>query len=84
MIVSGNSRYRIVGAYVPLSDTTTSIYITSALGRFPNQKVILVGDLNIGLDSIETERDIVTANTTSSWPVDVRGKRLDIKNARGK
>ena len=65
VIVSRNSRFGIVGAYIPPADTTTSMHITTALVRFPNnRKVILVGDLNLNLDldSIETERDMKIAN----------------------
>ena len=62
MIVSGNSRYGIVDVYVLPSDTTTSIHIAAVLDRFPNRKVILVGDLNLDLDSIETDRDMVIAD----------------------
>ena len=62
MIVSRNSRYGIVGAYVPPSDTTTLVHIATALARFPSWKVILVGDLNLDLDSIETDRDIEIAD----------------------
>ena len=62
MIVSGNSRFGIVGAYVPPSDTTTSVHIAAALSRFPSRKVILVGDLNLDLDSIETDRDVEIAD----------------------
>ena len=32
MVVSGNSRYGIVGAYIPPNDTTTTIHIAAALG----------------------------------------------------
>ena len=62
MIVSGNSRFGIVGAYIPPADTTTLIHITTALAPFPHREVILVGDLNFDLDSIETERDMEIAN----------------------
>ena len=61
-VVSGNSRYGIVGAYVPPNDTTTSIHIAAALGRFSNRKVILVEDLNLDLDSVESARDMEIAN----------------------
>ena len=61
-IVTGNKRYSIVGAYVPPKDTTTLVHITAALDRFPQRrKVILVGDLNIDLDSPESERDMEIA-----------------------
>ena len=63
MVVSGNLRYRIVGAYILPNDTTTSVYITAVLGCFsPHQKMILVGNLNLSLDSLETDRDIEIAN----------------------
>ena len=62
MIVSRNSRFGIVGEYVPPADTTTSMHITTALARFPRRKVILVGDLNLDLESIETERDMEIAD----------------------
>ena len=38
------------------------MHITTALARFPHRKVILVGDLNLDLDSLETERDMEIAN----------------------
>ena len=62
VIVSGNLRYGVVGAYVPPTDSTTSVYIVAALACFPSQKVILVGDLNLNLDSLETERDMEIAD----------------------
>ena len=62
MIVSGNSRYGVISAYVPPADTTTLVHITVALARFPSRKVILVGDLNLNLDSIERDRDVETAD----------------------
>ena len=64
VIVSGNLRYGVVGAYVPPADTTTSTHIAAALARFPSRKVILVGDLNLDLDlnSIEMDRDVEIAD----------------------
>ena len=38
------------------------MYITTELARFSHQKVILVGDLNFDLDSIERERDMEIAD----------------------
>ena len=67
VIVSGNSQYEIVGAYVPPSDTTILVHIAAALGRFPNQKVILVGGLNLDLNSIETESDIEVADILAAF-----------------
>ena len=61
-IVSGNLRFGIICTYIPPTDTTTLMNITTALGFFPHQKVILVRDLNLDLDSIEMERDMEIAN----------------------
>ena len=66
VIVSGNSRYGVVGAYVPPADSTTSVHIAAALGRFPSRKVILVGDLNLDLDALVLERDREIANVLAS------------------
>ena len=63
VIVSGNLRYRIVGTYVPLADTTTLVHIAAALGYFPQRKVILLGDLDLDLNSIETDRDMDITDT---------------------
>ena len=49
-------------AYIPLVDTTTLIHITTVLARFPRRKVILVGDLNLDLDSCESARDMQIAD----------------------
>ena len=58
MIVSRDKKFGIVGAYVPPKDYTTLLHIMEALGRFPWQRnVILVGNLNLDLDSVEPERD---------------------------
>ena len=38
------------------------MHITTALACFPNRKVILVGDLNLNLGSIESERDMQIAD----------------------
>ena len=62
MIVSGNLHYGIVGVYAPPSDTTTLVHIAEALGHFQDRNVILVGDLNLDFDSIETDRDMEIAN----------------------
>ena len=48
--------------YVPPTDSTTLVYIAAALARFPSRKVILVGDLNLVLDSLETERNMEIAD----------------------
>ena len=97
MIVSGNSRYGIVGAYIPPTDTTTSIHIAAALGRFSRRrKVILVGDLNLNLNSIESARDMEIAKVLAdAGLLDMhhhfkligrfgKGNRFGITNARGK
>ena len=57
MIVSRNSQFGIVVAYIPSADTTTLINIITALGRFPNRNVIIVGNLNLDLGSIELGRE---------------------------
>ena len=61
-IVSGNLQHGIFGAKVPPFDTTTSVHIAAALGCFSNRKVILVRDLNLALDSLETDRGMEIAN----------------------
>ena len=38
------------------------VHVVAVLGHFPYWKVILVGDLNLDLDSIETKRDMEIAN----------------------
>ena len=67
MIASRNSRFGIVSAYIPPTITTTSEHIAAALSRFPNWKVILVADLNLNLDSIETDRNMEIANTLADF-----------------
>ena len=62
VIVSGNSQYGIVVEYIPPAHTTTLMHITAALSRFPHPKMILVGDLNLDLDSIKTDRDTEIAD----------------------
>ena len=62
MIVSGNLQFGIVGAYIPPADTTILMHITTALARFPRRKVILVGDLNLDLNSCESTRDMEIAD----------------------
>ena len=64
MVVSGNSRYGVVGTYyVSPNDATTSIHIAAPLDRFCRQrKVKLVGDLNLNLDSNELARDLEVVN----------------------
>ena len=51
-----------MGAYLPPADSTTSVHIKAALARFPSWKVILVGDLNLDLGSMETERNMEIAD----------------------
>ena len=67
MLVSGNKKFGIVDAYVPPTNTTTTVYIAAALGRFSRQrKVILVGDLNLNLDYVESESDMEIAQLLAS------------------
>ena len=82
VIVSGNSRYGVVGAYIPPADSTTTAHIASALARFPSRKVILVGDLNLNLDSLETDRDVEIADClATSGLIDMhRHFKLEGKN----
>ena len=82
VIVSGNSRYGVVGAYIPPADSTTTAHIASALARFPRRKVILVGDLNLNLDSLETDRDMEIADClATSGLIDMhRHFKLESKN----
>ena len=51
-IVSGNKHYGMVGAYIPLGNSTPSVYVQQALDCFATlgRPVILVGDSNITLD----------------------------------
>ena len=81
-IVSGNSRYGVVGAYIPPADSTTTAHVASALARFPRRKVLLVGDLNLNLDSLETDRDMEIADClATSGLIDMRRHfKLDGKN----
>ena len=95
MVVSKNSRYGIVGAYVPPNDTTTLIQIAAALDRFSRRrKVVLVGDLNLNLDSVESDWNMEIAKVLADVRLlnmhhhfksnaDIESYQLGIKNASG-
>jgi hypothetical protein len=51
IITTGKRQYRIIGAYIPPTDTTTLFYISEACNRFPGQPIILMGDINTDLRS---------------------------------
>ena len=63
-------------------DFTTPVYIAAELPCFPSRKVILVGDLNLNLDSLETDRDMEIADClATSGMIDMRRHfKLDGKN----
>jgi hypothetical protein len=49
-LVTGNTRYAIIGAYIPPTDTTTLAHISDARNRFlGRQPIILMGDINVDL-----------------------------------
>lgn len=65
-IVSGRHQNCLVGGYVPPGDdlATTLVHITAALDSFAScqkQKLILVGDLSINIDSLESALELEIA-----------------------
>ena len=52
-----------MGFYAPPNNSTTTVYIMAALGRFSQQwKVNLVGDLDLDFDSSKLVRDLEIAH----------------------
>jgi paraquat-inducible protein B len=51
ILVTGKRQQRIIGVYIPPGDTTTLAHISEASNRFPNQPTILMGDLNMDLQT---------------------------------
>jgi hypothetical protein len=49
ILVTGQQRYPMIGAYIPPNDTTTLHYISRANNRFAGQPIILLGDINVDL-----------------------------------
>ena len=62
VIVSKNSQFGFVSAYIPPADTTTSMHITTVLSHLPHRKEIIVGDLNLDLGSIESNKNMQIAD----------------------
>ena len=57
IIVIGDCRTPVIGAYIPPSDLSSVPYITTALERFPNQTPLLLGDLNADIHNNTRPRD---------------------------
>jgi hypothetical protein len=50
-LVTGRRRVPIVGVYIPPGDLTTIEYLSRALDRFPQGNPVVLGDLNVDLQS---------------------------------
>jgi len=70
LLVSGSSRWHLVGCYIPPSDLTgtTLAHITAASLRF-SHPLLLLGDLNVDLDHPQSPRDLGIAASLSSLGV---------------
>ena len=63
LLVTGNRRYGVVGAYIPTADTLTLNQITRALDRFPQDCVpVILGDLNVDFSDLQDQRAHTIAN----------------------
>jgi hypothetical protein len=58
-LVTGNTRYAVIGAYIPPTNTTTLAHISDASNHFQGHRpIILMGDININLQTTTpTARD---------------------------
>jgi hypothetical protein len=50
-ITTGKQQYPVIGAYIPPGDTTTLASIFKASNRFAGQPIILMGDINVDLQT---------------------------------
>ena len=57
-LVTGPKRVPLVGVYIPPNDLTTLGYLEQALERFPTGNPVVLGDLNVNLESPRDEREM--------------------------
>ena len=61
-LLTGRSGFYVVGCYIPPSDLLTLQQIESAWDQCPNKFIpVLMGDLNVDLEDLSSERDIQVA-----------------------
>jgi hypothetical protein len=70
VLVSGEQRWLIMGAYIPPSETNASTldYISEAAESY-GHPLILLGDLNFDFDNVKDERHAATAGMVASLGV---------------
>jgi hypothetical protein len=57
--VTGKQQHPIIGACIPPGDTTTLAYISEASNHFQGKQIILMGDINVDLQTTTpNNRDI--------------------------
>jgi hypothetical protein len=66
-LVTGRRRVPIVGVYIPPNDLTTCAYLSRALGRFPKGNAVVLGDLNVNLQSPRDARDTEIVGILSTY-----------------
>lgn len=72
-LVSGKTRYPVVGAYIPPNDITTLGHIHRAMGRWAThmeagkQSTILLGDLNVNFADPKDQRDAEIVAALASY-----------------
>lgn len=65
-LVTGYRRVPCVGVYIPPNDLTTLEFLLQALDRFQNRDPIVLGDLNIDMQSPRDAREVEIAGALSA------------------
>ncbi len=62
-LVTGGIRFFVMGVYIPPVDTTEVDDLRAALAKCPtNCKPLLLGDLNIDFEALQTKREEIIAD----------------------
>ena len=82
-IVSGELKFYVVGCYIPPSDLSTLDQVRGAWERCPKGfRPILLGDLNINLESPRDERDEEIAEQVDSYDLSDMGRQFSPRRRR--
>ena len=66
-LVTGARRLPLVGVYIPPNDSSTLVHVEQALNSFCNRDPIVLGDLNVALDSPRDDRAIAIATALARY-----------------
>ena len=56
LLINGETRTPVIGAYLPPNSTDDLPHLEAALQRYPNDSPLLLGDLNFDFSKLDTSR----------------------------